>query len=488
MEILAILEDDNLNRHKNGKLFQSIGPVTIGENNVNLADMYTVNERDKPWCMFKTSRLLLNNVSFLDNFIKPIKMDDSDSEYEDEDDTKDIVNVHGFINFIVGGGWFTKKDDESDIDIFIYRDHERTLKNLVSYFCGNNYQFTRRTKYLVQLESHDWSPPIQIILRKYSTIAEILYGFDIGSSQIGYDGKTLYYTVLSKFALETGYNIVDPSRLSPSYEHRLVKYHDRGFGFIYPFLSKSNVASLVELEIGNLKLKPSLATIAPPTGEEYDGLSSRESHRFSYTKPNIAYLLGHSDNFIVDSRDRLLVTKKDIKFFYDTTIDVEDPNPRFFFNFDASLFKPRTREMFFYVKEKSKEVIEYLLKKLKFEIPYFWITENPGQQLSGSIKPLPTKPCDYYGSYYNPIWSREQHTFCSKELKAYMRCIHYLFSSHYIPNDVCFYVMDIIAIFYFIEGSNVKKTLKRKRETEDEEDVKFIKRRKPNAKGNIIWL
>jgi len=74
----------------------------------------------------------------------------------------------------------------------------------------------------------------QIILRLYKTKSEILHGFDFGSCAVGFDGNEVYFTSLAKFALEHGYNIVDPSRRSTTYETRLWKYYFRGYGIIFP--------------------------------------------------------------------------------------------------------------------------------------------------------------------------------------------------------------------------------------------------------------
>ena len=78
----------------------------------------------------------------------------------------------------------------------------------------------------------------QIIFRLYSSINEILHGFDIGSCAVGFDGNEIYFTNLSKFSFEYGYNIFDISRMSTSYFHRLAKYKSRGFGIIFPSISK----------------------------------------------------------------------------------------------------------------------------------------------------------------------------------------------------------------------------------------------------------
>lgn len=77
---------------------------------------------------------------------------------------------------------------------------------------------------------------IQIILRLYNTISEILHGFDLGSSAVGFDGKNVYFTTLSKFCYENMVNIFDGSRRSTTYEVRLIKYFNDGFSIILPNL------------------------------------------------------------------------------------------------------------------------------------------------------------------------------------------------------------------------------------------------------------
>lgn len=81
----------------------------------------------------------------------------------------------------------------------------------------------------------------QIILRIYGSISEILHGFDLGSSSIGFDGEKVYFTELGKFAYKYGCNILDPSKRSTSYEHRLKKYFERGFDIVLPDLDISKL-------------------------------------------------------------------------------------------------------------------------------------------------------------------------------------------------------------------------------------------------------
>ncbi|CAN0459671.1 unnamed protein product, partial [Ectocarpus sp. 12 AP-2014] len=69
---------------------------------------------------------------------------------------------------------------------------------------------------------------IQIVLRLYKTLAEVLHGFDVDACSVGFDGHTVWATNRAARAICKRYNLVDVSRRSPSYESRLFKYGKRG--------------------------------------------------------------------------------------------------------------------------------------------------------------------------------------------------------------------------------------------------------------------
>ena len=82
------------------------------------------------------------------------------------------------------------------------------------------------------------TPPLQIqfIFCLHNSISEILHGFDLASSCVGFDlaSQEFYFTSLSKFSYKYILNVVDVERISPSFEYRLHKYFERGFGIILP--------------------------------------------------------------------------------------------------------------------------------------------------------------------------------------------------------------------------------------------------------------
>lgn len=156
-----------------------------------------------------------------------------------------------------------------DLDFFFYGLDEKgrmdKLKELVVFFknLGARYKEERisviRTPYCLRIGlpsmQTDWdektrkwqkkspSTEVQIIFRCYQDVAELLYGFDLGSSAVA-----LTYSVADRKPLvqlsEMGclsyryhINVVDETRRSLSYENRLVKYYERGFMIVVPNLN-----------------------------------------------------------------------------------------------------------------------------------------------------------------------------------------------------------------------------------------------------------
>ena len=82
---------------------------------------------------------------------------------------------------------------------------------------------------------------IQIILRLYQTKSEVLHGFDLDSSCVGYDGTTIWLTSRSLYSLKYMINTIDFDRMSPTYEVRLAKYMVRGFAIHIPDFNQKQI-------------------------------------------------------------------------------------------------------------------------------------------------------------------------------------------------------------------------------------------------------
>ena len=236
---------------------------------VENADLYTLDSintsntwrKDFP-CLCSNEQYnpeLLNN---LDNFKKEF----------------DILCPHlvgiDWSNILVAGGCISRclynnaNKVMNDIDIFIYIENDdlatelvhKIIKHIIYQkkheYGTNNYGTSNLPEQLVNSVSEDkldikfsrnkYSLDIdnyQIHFRRYSSKSEILHGFDLGSCAVGFDGTNVYFTSLSKFAFETGYNIIDTTRRSNTYESRLIKYFKRGFGIIMPEFDMSKLSS-----------------------------------------------------------------------------------------------------------------------------------------------------------------------------------------------------------------------------------------------------
>lgn len=100
---------------------------------------------------------------------------------------------------------------------------------------------TVRTKNAITIASHYPVRHVQIVLRLYKSVSEILSGFDVDCSCFAYDGSQVYGTPRGIAAFMTQTNTIDLTRRSPSYESRLSKYAHRGFEVYWPDLDRSRI-------------------------------------------------------------------------------------------------------------------------------------------------------------------------------------------------------------------------------------------------------
>ena len=135
----------------------------------------------------------------------------------------------------------------SDIDIFLYgltkinarekiKDIARCIREST-----NNWNIATRTTNALTIITGYPIRHIQIILRIYNSISQILTGFDVDCACTAYDGQNVYATPRAITALATQCNNIDLERRSPSYENRLLKYRLRGFEIYWSELDRSLV-------------------------------------------------------------------------------------------------------------------------------------------------------------------------------------------------------------------------------------------------------
>jgi len=88
---------------------------------------------------------------------------------------------------------------------------------------------------------------VQIVLRLYSSPAEVLAGFDVDAPCCAYDGERVWASPRAIIAMMRQSNTVDMTRRSPSYEVRLAKYSSRGFEIYIPGLKRNEIDPTVRL-------------------------------------------------------------------------------------------------------------------------------------------------------------------------------------------------------------------------------------------------
>ena len=143
----------------------------------------------------------------------------------------------------------------SDVDLFIVADddaaalacYERVLRHLTTSLAdpnrgtqdddgfGDNFEpvlserklLVTRTKYAVTFVAGWPQRHLQLVLRRYSCVADVILNFDVDVCQVAYDGARVYATPAARAALVSGVLLADPSVRSATYESRLVKYTRR---------------------------------------------------------------------------------------------------------------------------------------------------------------------------------------------------------------------------------------------------------------------
>jgi len=135
----------------------------------------------------------------------------------------------------------------SDVDLFLYGLNEeqafekiklieRSIKDSILHEVT-----TIRTKNAITIASQYPTRHVQIVLRLYDSISQIITGFDVDCACVAYDGKQVYAAPRALAAFVTQCNTIDLTRRSPSYENRLSKYSHRGFEVHWPLLDRNRI-------------------------------------------------------------------------------------------------------------------------------------------------------------------------------------------------------------------------------------------------------
>lgn len=167
--------------------------------------------------------------------------------------------------FIVAGGAVARilgdpdpREDASDLDLFLVgvADEDAACQEIhrLAGHLKEQHGHLRvyRTERCITFgigKKFERRPPVQVILRLNQTVSEVLHGFDLGSSAVGFDGTQVWFTQLALFAYRTRLNVLDLTRRRPSYEYRIHKYFYKGFGFILPDMDDDTIMRSADLQM-----------------------------------------------------------------------------------------------------------------------------------------------------------------------------------------------------------------------------------------------
>lgn len=360
-----------------------------------------------------------------------------------------------FSNILIAGGCITSILSNSyvkDVDIFFYGltpeqatnrlidiiEHieKRALHTDKLNYAKNKYTLN------VKIEGRLY----QFIFRCYKSISQILHGFDIASSAIGFDGKQLYTTAIGDFAFSTGYNIIDLTKRSPTYEQRLSKYFKRGFSIIMPNLDlvklRSDIKKFVEskpedkksyqTKLGRLIICYSIDNMSDnciiTNDVDYDTkfrvyeLPDYTNHEYIlddniywnniikivnkkldeviYTGQNLIRLKVFNSETIIAKYAKVMKHAYQDRAKRINAVSLAKLNPDDDIGKIVKWMLADDKESYDLFIEKRILDIKLILLDLKYEIS--WITKNPGDQklITSSISPMITEPKEWYGEYY----------------------------------------------------------------------------------------
>ncbi|KAL3605279.1 hypothetical protein FPOAC2_00222 [Fusarium poae] len=262
-------------------------------------------------------------------------------------------------------------DKEKAIDL-IYRI-EREIRNIQGLKPGTG--LSLRSEHAITFIAPKWPfRHIQIILRLYKSLSEILTGFDVDCSCVAFDGKQVYSTPRGVAAIATRTNIIDLTRRSPSYENRLWKYRQHNFDVYWEHLRRDLIDVEVTGDDRNVKGFKGLARLL--FSEETLRLGLGTSYLGTYWFTRALMRIGDSNDASPSAPSGY------------ATFDVPYGQ-----HFDAEWIREyvrsRTDEAFFGTIEEVinglnavEEGKEFMARKLSF------IEDDPGRQMIGSTHPL----------------------------------------------------------------------------------------------------
>ena len=221
--------------------------ITYGFNKMLQYDQGKTNDQNLPedfWKIKIQEDLIRDNFYRLKLWTDPhfglVKINDDIIPKDNLKTIKELMGIVGNRAIIAGGSLLNPFNNGSDIDLFAVGLNEDQAKQLVD-------DLMSKYGYDMVISEHAITFSffrIQIILRLYHCMSEVLHGFDLPICAVGYDGKSLYATKgwIHNHKHEISY--FDKDRMSRSYFYRLAKWHIRGYKVILPMFNEDRIDKL----------------------------------------------------------------------------------------------------------------------------------------------------------------------------------------------------------------------------------------------------
>jgi hypothetical protein len=139
--------------------------------------------------------------------------------------TYDMLSYLSWDNVLMAGGSLTNiitgsKEKLNDIDLFVYGLDLESAKNKINLVVTQIKQRAENKQYETRIYQNNHVVniyvfntkkilEIQIILRLYNKLEEVLIGFDVDSCCVGYDGKHILTTPRGLFSFQNRVNVAD---------------------------------------------------------------------------------------------------------------------------------------------------------------------------------------------------------------------------------------------------------------------------------------
>lgn len=302
---------------------------------------------------------------------------------------------------VVAGGslvriLFDKVELETDCDLFFYNTTKEEAEaiivdciELIGKSVNMQKLYIQRKLYVTTINVRDlpndeYSGQLyQFIHRIYPTKDSIIGGFDLGPCMILYDGEQILLTPMGAYCIGKDCLIVDTSRRSTSFEHRIEKYSRFGLSVVFPGMTAKQFEKASKEPENQLfhqrcqkveQLMERLGLRLDESGKPYDDLyesarpiislsdtplkikkcsltTSRSvySENIPLSKLNYYTDYGEDNLYITDQREKMntshlitgnleavgkcieiegIVTREELEdFFFNTGIDITDDNP-----------------------------------------------------------------------------------------------------------------------------------------------------------------